>query len=297
MAPGGPAVSLARTWGRRMSRPHIDYVQSQALPWAGSPWPCLAGCQVKVLSRDEATGAASAVVRMPAGWHADGAGWLSAALEFLVVEGALEVNGREYRTDCYAWLPAGYPLRHCRSDAGAVLLAFFDAEPAWTAGVPDAPTADAPVEFRDAYRLPWTDEGLPPGPARAGVRAKLLRGSPARGDSTYLTACPAHLQPAERRSPQETHDCVEEIFLLSGDLQSTVGHMAAGAYAWLPSRAAHGPYGSRGGSLALVRTLGGPLDVQPTPHEVELEREPAYRPVLPPDFERAALRPWRPQRY
>ena len=33
-----------------MSRPHIDYLQSQTLPWHASHWPYLPGCQVKTLS-------------------------------------------------------------------------------------------------------------------------------------------------------------------------------------------------------------------------------------------------------
>ncbi len=41
-----------------MARPHVEFMQSQSLAWVPSPWRHLPGCQVKLLSRDPADGAA-----------------------------------------------------------------------------------------------------------------------------------------------------------------------------------------------------------------------------------------------
>src|SRR5512137_978180 len=114
-----------------MPRPHVEFIQSQALPWQPCPWPHLPGCQAKVLSRDPESGAATALIRVPPGWSEAREGWLAAGAEMLVLEGALDRNGRQYGQDTYAWLPPGYPYRSLATTAGAVVLTFFDREPTW----------------------------------------------------------------------------------------------------------------------------------------------------------------------
>ena len=52
-----------------MTRPHIEFVQSQALPWkheAEEEW--FSGVQTKLLSEDLDSGASSMLVQYPAGW-------------------------------------------------------------------------------------------------------------------------------------------------------------------------------------------------------------------------------------
>lgn len=282
-----------------MPRAHVEFIQSQALPWGPSPWPHLAGCHVKLLSRDAATGAASALVRFPMEWAARAAGALSAGQEFLVLEGALDVNGRRYEQDCYAALPAGYPYRSCQSPAGAIALAFFDAEPHFEAGAGagDTPPPSGTVEFLDAYRMRWSASGMDPAYGEVGLRWKLLRGDPAGDGASMLVCAPPHLHPPAWSGPQEVHDCCEEMYLLSGDYQSNVGHMYGGAYFWRPPGIAHGPYGTRGGNLALIRTLGAPLVNHWTSHEITIGREPAYRPSLPESMRSQLGAPWKPQLY
>lgn len=278
-----------------MTRPHIEYLQSQALPWQPAHWPHLAGCQVKVLSRDPATGAASALVRFPAGWHSHGPGYLDADEELFVLEGALDIDGRRYPQDCYGGFPAGARRAAWSAPEGAVALVFYAAEPGWTAGEPPAPAAAA--TFHDAYEMPWSWDGMDPAYAGVGLRWKILRGSPHGTAATMLVTCPPHLHPPRWVGPQEVHDCAEEMYLLSGDFLSALGPMAAGAYFWRPPGVAHGPYGSRGGSLALIRTDGAPLVNHWTSHEVELGRSREYRPVLPAELAGLRAHPWRPQPY
>jgi hypothetical protein len=282
-----------------MARPHVEYIQSQALPWQPSPWPHLPGCQVKILSRDADTGAASALIRLPPAWSEVREGWLGAGAELFVVDGTFDLNGRQYMQDAYAYLPAGYPYRSLATETGAVVLTCYDAEPVWLEGVHPAvgPDPSDAIEMIDAFDLVWSSEGMDPAYAAVGLRWKILRGSPGGTQATMLVSAPPHVHPPGWTGPQEVHDCVEEMFLLSGDYVGDRGTMYTGAYFWRPPGMAHGPYGSRGGSLALIRTFGAPLRNHWTPHHVRLSRTPAYQPVLPDGLRGHARQPWRPQSY
>jgi hypothetical protein len=216
-----------------------------------------------------------------------------------VLEGEVDLNGRQYPPDTYAWLPPGYPFRSMATTTGAVVLVFFDAEPRWHEGVhPDVgPDASDAVEMLDAYRMPWASENMDPAYGDVGLRWKLLRGSPDDDHCTMLVSCPPHVHPPGWSGPQEVHDCVEEMYLLSGDYLSDRGTMCAGAYFWRPPGNAHGPYGTRGGNLAIIRTLGAPLRNNWTSHHVKLSRAPTYQPVLPDSLRSHARQPWRAQNY
>jgi hypothetical protein len=280
-----------------MARPHIDYLQSQALPWQASPWPYLPGCQIKALSRDLDTGAASLLVRYPSGWAAPAPAPLAAAEELFVLEGMLELDGRRYGQDCYGWFPPGWRHAVRAAPDGAVALAFYGAEPTCTPGAPETGRPRAEGELIDAFALPWLTDGSEGVFGGEGHRWKLLHGSPDRGSATMLIASSPHLHPQRWLAPQEIHSCGEEMFLLSGDFLCNAGPMSAGAYVWRPPGVAHGPYASRGGNLALLRTHGAPLAADYTAHEIALERSPEYQPVLPPGLRALGTHPWRPQRY
>jgi hypothetical protein len=282
-----------------MPRTHIDYLQSQSLPWQPSRWPHLPGCQLKILSRDPDGGAVSLLVRYPSGWQAPNAGCLSTAEELLVLDGTLEFDGRRYQQDCYGWFPPG--CRHSIRAApyGAVALTFYAAEPAWTQA-PQATAQTRPAEvviFIDAFELPWVTSGPSPVFGGTGQHWKVLRGPPHAGAATMLIASAPHLHPPRWFAPQEIHECAEEMFVLSGDFLSHAGPMSSGAYVWRPPGVAHGPYGSRGGNLALIRIHAAVLASGLTPHQIELPRAPEYQPVLPPELGALRSYPWRPQRY
>lgn len=280
-----------------MARAHVDYLQSQTLPWQPSHWAHLPGCQVKFLSRDPDSGAVSLLLRFPSGWAAREAGFLGTAEELLVIEGTLELDGRRYGQDCYGWFPPGH--RHAVREApgGAVALVFYDADPLWTAGDPPAGRPAPAPTLVDAFELAWSADGADPAFGGRDHRWKLLHGSPRASSATMLIASPPHLHPSRWLAPQEIHPCAEEMFLLSGDFLCNIGQMCSGAYFWRPPGVAHGPYGSRGGNLALLRTHGAPLTTAFTDHEIELPQAPEYQPLLP--LAQRALRthPWRPLRY
>ena len=282
-----------------MARPHLEFVQAQGLPWDTSPWSHLAGCQVKLLSRDPDDGAASAIVRFPTGWRAPLPGHLACAQEIFLLEGGLELNGRRYEPDCYCAFPAGYRLSSLAAPPGAVALLFFDREPRWAAGPGTVAAGDAgcPVELRDAFAMRW--EPAAPGAAQAapGQQWKILRGTAESDAMTLLVCSPPHLHPPRWRAAQAVHVGATELFLLAGDIIGHAGRMCAGAYLWRPPGSSHGPYATRGGHLALVRTLGGPFLGRSTVHEVEIARDSAQQPVLPDSVRAQRLWPWRPQHF
>jgi len=281
-----------------MARPHVEYLQSQSLPWQPSPWPHLAGCHTKVLSRDPVDGGASVLVRFPAGWQSAATGHLLTTEELFVLEGALDVNGRRWGQDCYGWFPSGFAHSSRATPEGAVALVFYDTEPTWSgAGAQPHPGDADSALFVDAYDMPWESVTQRPVPGIWGPNQKILRGDVGSDALTMLVAFPAHMHPLHWVGPQELHACTEELFLLSGDCLTNVGHMFPGAYFWRPPGIAHGPYGTRGGSLALLRTQGAPLTMTWTSHEVALARTPEYQPVLPRELNALRTRPWRPQQY
>ena len=110
-----------------MARPHIEFIQSQAVPWTiwgvASARP---GAEGKVLSADTDTKAATVVMRYPAGWALHRPHYLECDEELYVFEGALWVGSVEYKKGDYAYLPAGQPRPDMRSETGAVVLTFFD---------------------------------------------------------------------------------------------------------------------------------------------------------------------------
>ena len=105
-----------------MSRPWIEFIQSQHLPWqAGDLGGTRAGLEFRQLSADRDTGACSLLVRYPAGWHGAG-GALAVDDEFLVLEGSLEIAKREYAQMSYAHLPAGLDTGAWSSRPGAIVI-------------------------------------------------------------------------------------------------------------------------------------------------------------------------------
>ncbi len=282
----------------RMARPHIEYLQSQSLPWQPSPWPQLAGCHTKFLSRDPVNGAASVLVRFPADWQSSTPGHLTTSEELFVLDGALDVNGRRWGQDCYGWFPPAFSHLSRAAPDGAVALLFYDSEPTWTAaGTAGGPLSAEPAVFVDAFEMPWESVTMRPTPGIWGPTQKILRGTPESDSLTMLVAFPAHMHPHKWVGPQELHACVEELFLLSGDCLTNVGQMFPGAYFWRPPGIAHGPYGSRGGTLALLRTQGAPLSITWTSHEIALARRPEYQPVMPRELNALRSHPWRAQPY
>jgi hypothetical protein len=108
-----------------MARPHIEFVQAQRLPWvedalgAGRP-----GVAAKILSRDAATGAMSAILRYPAGYRRP-AETLGVDEEIFVLDGRIETEFGDMGADCYGYWPRGLARQPVAAPDGAVALSFF----------------------------------------------------------------------------------------------------------------------------------------------------------------------------
>ncbi len=260
-----------------MPRQHIEYIQSQQMRWQVCPWSYPGSeARIKILSIDEGNGSCSVLVRLPAGWRTTSSA-LKVDEEFLVLEGELTLDGRRMAQDCYAWLPAGTARELAVKDDQTILLAFYSGTPA--PGGSGGSGGDAVV--RDAFELQWSSDGMDPAYGDAGMRWKILRHDPETQDTTMLVSTPPHLVPPGWNGPQEQHDCIEEAYVLSGDFLSPIGIMHAGAYFWRPPSILHGPYGTRGGNLTFIRTLGSALENNWSEHTVNLSRKPPHAPVVP----------------
>lgn len=285
-----------------MSRPQIEFIQSQRLPWreASHDGP-RAGARFRELSQDPGTGACSLVIRYPPGWSAPAGQCLAADEEFFVLDGLLQIGALAYTHHCYAHLPGGYRRGAMSAPSGAIVLTFFSAAPTpapqqAAASPPEATTAPRLIERLDCYAMPWEPVGY--AQMRTGTLRKPLRRDPLSGDTTWLLTSPPHGMPPGGAGARETHPTVEEVFVLAGDLHGNCGVMRAGAYFWRPPGILHGPYGSRLGATSLYRTVGGPLVAQWTDERFPFHYDPPYEPALPPGFEllpepaEPVARPW-----
>lgn len=265
-----------------MPRPHVEFIQAQALPWESDP--AGRGLERKVLSHDPDDGAATLLQRIPADFQFGDGTPLAANEEFYVVEGSFYLNGFEYAAGCYAFLPAGHERRDVYSPRGAIVLRMFDAATVPFADDPAAPARAAgrpSVPFLDTYRMTWDRRTLDLRLNHLAPARKILRLDPITQAKTFLFTTAPQSHPTNWRGPLESHPTPEEAFLLAGDLTGPQGTMQAGAYFWRPAGIPHGPFGSRGGSLSLIRFVGGAHVNLWSEDEHPFIYAAPYRPILP----------------
>lgn len=269
-----------------MARPHIEFIQVQAIPWAYGLYGGARGdVNSKMLSIDRASGASTAIVRYPAGWRRDRAEALAADEEFYVLAGELAINGIAYGGMHYGYLPASYVRCSASSPKGAVRLTFFEAEPRLARPDDRFRANGGLVDHLDTNTPPWKpvthDPRVP-----AGLMTKTQRIAPDTGERTWLNTRPPGLNEPGMRGPRETHPVVEEIFVLSGDMHLNWGTMRTGAYVWRPPGVPHGPPGgTRFGYMFAARSKGGPLVNQWSEATFPVIRDPPHQPALSPELE------------
>lgn len=265
-----------------MTRPHIDFIQSQWLPrLAAVPGGARAGATAQLLSVDPDDGACSLVIHYPPGWSVIEQA-LDADEELFVLDGGMELDGRRLGVHGYAHLPAGYVRGRLSCPAGATVLVFFSREP--VAGEPARFDARRLVPALDCRRMAglsgprphMASEGFP----QQGTLHRLLFDDPTTGDQTWLVALP----PDWRCELDGTHPVCQEQFALAGDTHLPTGVMREGGYFWRPAGEAHGPFGTRHGSLHLCRGKGGPFATEFHPAAEPFAWDPPYRPILPGDY-------------
>jgi hypothetical protein len=269
-----------------MSRPHIEFLQSQSIAWQSAP-AHLDGPDVewKILSRDTETGAVSTLMKFPKGHLGAFALAQSATVELFVLCGAVDCGGHLFDTHFYGYLPAGSADTITRSAEGAVALCYFDRDPSAPGGLAVKSAApQAGIECIDTTALRWENSNMDPEINHLHAHRKNLRLSPNGDCRTYLLGGLPQGFPYNGVS-LEQHPHVEEFFMVSGDLSFHVGTMRTGAYFWRPPHLLHGKDCTRSGFLLFCRTPGSNKTISTwTTERYPVTWTPAMRPILPPGY-------------
>ena len=238
-----------------MARPWIEFLFAQKLPWTpGVYGGARDDVDSKILSIDDAAGDSSSLIRYPAGWHRTTPEALTAEEELYILDGEVEINGRTYKRDCYACFPAGYVRETAESRKGCVALTFFDSEPRLSSDHAGDYDPDDLVEFINSFDMKWDSTTADSSLEWMGNRRKVLKWDRDHDQKqTFLFTTPPHIYPENWACPTLTHPCVEESFMIAGELTGPFGKMTEGAYFWRPEGKPHGPFGTRGGGFALIR--------------------------------------------
>lgn len=274
-----------------MPRPHIEFIQAQALPWGTNSYPEFRpGTETKVLSADSDDGECSVLIRYPAGWKQDAGEHLLVHEEIFVLDGTIEIAGVEYGRNFYAYLPAGYERPSASSKDGAVVLTFFSGTPRADRGEPANGLYDDALLLKslDTINMPFDNRPFDRemDPLISQGRNKTLRKDPYTDGWTFLFGSFAQSYPEGWAGKLETHECVEEFYLLAGELHAgNCGVMQPGAYFWRPPHIEHGPYGTIGGYFAFFRCIHGPMYNIWSDHKVDFGYYPPYKPAVPPELE------------
>lgn len=229
--------------------------------------PVVAGLHGVPVSADDATGAATYLARLPAGWSHDEAADLG-CVELFVLEGDLACEGERVGVGGYVCLPQGCGGAQLSSERGARALVYWN---------PDMPQFPPPFARRRVTTL-WAEPWQEVMPGAHGVLQKCLRQPDLRaevdgqqfdgGPGGYLRVY--MLAPGLAIPDQHVHhECWEEVVLLKGDaLIGGQGVMAPGSYQGNPQEWWHTPFGSQGGGLLLAHTdapMGFPWPPRPYP--------------------------------
>jgi hypothetical protein len=284
-----------------MARPHILFIQAQNIPWRrglyGSGRPDV---RSKMLSVDPShPNDSTCIVRYPKGWQRRDTHFVGAHEEFLVLEGSIRINGIEYGTHAYGFLPAGHLRKAMSSKNGAVLLTTFSGKPVHQRGAAPRGLYDKRllIEYTDTLKMTW-DASLADPVFAAGVAIKPLRTDPDTGESSFLYTSPAHRVPKGMLKPKWTHSMIEEIYCIDGEyVWGDCGVMGPGGYVWWRENEWHGPAGTVAGYNLWVRTVNGPLDNIVGTKLERMTWNPKYRPNLPPHLKKLARPYARPANY
>lgn len=271
-----------------MARPHTCFVQAQDMTWSkGEESDPKWVTDVKILSQDDTTGAYTGLLKIPAGFDLKGPIHFRCDFEFLVLDGAFEINGIQYTKDCYAYLPAGYRRDTNSSANGAVVLALFHDFPNPILGqaVDAMYRPDRLIEKIDVYDMEWQtgEAGSVTGkPLSPTIFTKKLRVDPDTLEQTFLYAALPHHPPPPVMKGKFGHPMIEEVFVLSGEYTfGDTGRMGPGGYCWWREDEMHGPAGSETGYNLFIRIYGGPLVNKFSEEPSPFSFRPEHNPVLP----------------
>ena len=237
-----------------MARPHIEFIQQQDLEWETvAMTPGMPAVQRKMLSEDDNDGGFTALVQMDESWQTAQPLVVEPAQEFFVLTGSLQIqtimNPFDLKEGGYLRLEGGVEF-NLKAGQPCELLWMADSRLSPVTAKSDSAGSATFVDSSAlAWETPWV-KGPDP-----GLRIKLLWLDEETGAYSRLIMAKPDWQ--ERR--QEHHDCIEEVYVISGDMtMGKDGEMTAGGYIWRPARIKHGPMHTRGGGVMFIRT-DGPL--------------------------------------
>jgi hypothetical protein len=255
-----------------MSRPHVEFVQSQMLPWTDMR----DGVRKKCLSRDAETQASTSMWSVAAGWSSPIPGG-SPAMEVFVLDGELQLDGVTFKRHGYLFRPQTASQSSWGSPTGATFIVFRYA--------PDDPDAQTDPIATDTVSMPWDVSTLDPMLSHLCLARKILRLGPNDSGRTYLLTGLPHGIPDKISMPVERHPHDEEMFLIFGEMKAPEGVMTTGAYFYRPSGIIHGPHISEFGFLMLMRCPGSnSITTEWTKQYRPLPLDPPHDPVLPPGW-------------
>lgn len=255
-------------WNRRA----VDFLTTRLLPWTTIGPDEFGGVETglkQVLSRDEADGAETAVVRVTSPI----VGTTTSSIDLYVLAGSAFLNGRTMPPSAFVHVPAGAGVELLPDVAPLVLYAASFATP----GLHPEQGGTDDLQIIDVDTLPWTDMGWrgdeEPNPA---VKIKWLR-----RDDELGTAFVVAMLPGWRSALEENHPVYEESFKLYGDfLLGRRGIVRPGGYFFRPPLSWHGPLYSRTGNMSLIRKNAfGSTDYRepPAAYALDVLIDEAYR--------------------
>lgn len=283
-----------------MARPHVEFIQSQNVAWRTAASCALArDARLKLYNADPEGGAFTALVEYTAGGRAPRPFHRTHGEELYVLHGELNINGRRLGAHHYAYVPGGFVREEWSSPTGALVLTFCNGGHADLDPARDAPVAvpnDDAFKVIDVERMPWDGTTLDPKLVHLRLSRKIVREAADGSCRTYLLAGLPHGRPADDSIQTESHPHEEEMFMISGDMDSPQGVMRAGAYFYRPRRIEHGPHFSEHGFFMFMRNPGtNRIHTDWTGERLTLPRDPPYAPVIPtdapPEWRRAWPRP------
>ena len=250
-----------------LGRPHTDFIHSQWVParvlTANNSQPGVSGAP---LSYDaKGTRAVSVLFRYPPGWSMLRPHYVNSDQEFLILDGSLEIDSIKYGVGDYAYLPAGMQHDVMRSPTGAVVLNFYEGEHlAFYEPSPAGMFLDNKLIAHIATgSLPWTAASdLLARSLGNRVKEKILRRDSTSGECTRLVQVAADQPDKKIVRPIVAHTAVEEMFVIDGEISTPLGTMHRGGYAWRTPGTGRGPFATKTGFVALIRTKGGHADTK-----------------------------------
>jgi hypothetical protein len=257
------------------NRKHVEFVWFEEVEWqplkiAGLP----DGLHLRVLSVDEADGALSGILKIPAGWRFDRDFTANAAEELFILNGDLQIAGDKLTEQSYSYRPAGAAHGQMFSEKGCEAIVMWDKT--FTANIGEKSSGEK-AKTVDTIRMYW-EKTVAEGPA-AGIKVKRLREVVETGEMTFIVG----IMPNWYEDREEHHPCVEESFKIFGDMNLNTRKgdklvMGENSYFFRPPFIKHGPLFTRKGTMSLVRTSSKLVNryerLEEDPEYLALEKKP-----------------------